>query len=154
MVKLGVTLDSADPARSAFEGGAGLLGRYIVGIVMFTAGLSTVVGCAVTLVTMLSVFFKNIEKYQRWVCIGFIILATLLMATIGQPSAMLVFAGAFNGLVLPVMMIIFLIASHNKRVMGEDYHHPLWMTIGAVLVIIIMGYSGITGFPKVFTLFQ
>ena len=46
------------------------------------------------------------------------------LAQLGNAAALLIIAGAFNGLILPVTLGVMLIAGHNKRIVGESYHHP------------------------------
>lgn len=153
VVSAGAVIDPSDPARSAFEAGAGILGRYIFGLVIFAAGLTTVIGAAVTLVSMIATYNDKILKYERQICIAFIAFATIVMATIGQPAAMLVAAGSINGLILPLIMAMLLITSRSKRVMGEDYKHPLILTIGGIVVVLMSGYFGAVNFPKILQLF-
>jgi len=54
---------------------------------------------------------------------------------------LLVIAGALNGLILPVSLALLLIAVNKKRLVG-DYEHPVWLTVGGIIVIIIMGVMG------------
>jgi Mn2+/Fe2+ NRAMP family transporter len=48
-----------------------------------------------------------------------------------------------NGLILPFTLGAILIASRNKKIVGEDYHHPTWLVVGGIIVVIITAYSGI-----------
>ena len=65
-----------------------------------------------------------------------------------------VIAGAFNGLILPVTLGVMLIAGHNKRIVGESYHHPLWMTVLGAVVTLVALYAGIKAVPGIMQLFQ
>ena len=62
------------------------------------------------------------------------------MALIGQPATLLVLAGALNGLILPITLGVCLVASKKKTIMGEDYHHPTWLLILGIIVVIISAY--------------
>ena len=55
-------------------------------------------------------------------------------------------AGAVNGLILPITLAICLIAAHKKSIMGENYHHPVVLTILGVIVVVLTAYLGVTTF--------
>ena len=78
--------------------------------------------------------------------IGFIVVSTLIMLILGNPATLLVVAGALNGLILPITLAICLIASQKKSIMGNTYHHPMWLLILGVVVVILAAYLGITTF--------
>jgi Mn2+/Fe2+ NRAMP family transporter len=69
------------------------------------------------------------------------VLTTAVFAWIGKPRQLLIFAGAINGLILPIGLSIILIAAANKRIM-KGYQHPLWMQGAGWLVVIAMGWMG------------
>ena len=75
------------------------------------------------------------------------------MAFIGQPAALLVLAGALNGLILPITLGVCLIASQKKTIMGTDYRHPLWLLILGIVVVIAAAYLGITSLSSLGQLF-
>jgi Mn2+/Fe2+ NRAMP family transporter len=54
---------------------------------------------------------------------------------------LLIFAGAVNGLILPLALAVILIAAVKKKIVG-DYRHPLWMQIAGWLVVALMGWMG------------
>ena len=91
-------------------------------------------------------FHPAIEKNENWVIIGFIAVSTLVMLLLGSPATLLVVAGALNGLILPITLGICLIASRKKSIMGENYHHPTWLFVLGIIVVIIPAYLGITTF--------
>ncbi|MCD8084414.1 MAG: hypothetical protein LUE86_13130, partial [Clostridiales bacterium] len=97
-------------------------------------------------VSFLKTFHPAIEKNENWVIIGFIAVSAIIMIAIGQPALLLVLAGAFNGLILPITLGICLIASQKKSIVGESYHHPVWLLILGVIVVIISAYLGINTF--------
>ena len=76
------------------------------------------------------------------------------LAQLGNAAALLIIAGAFNGLILPVTLGVMLIAGHNKRIVGESYHHPLWMTVLGAVVTLVALYAGIKAVPGIMQLFQ
>ena len=147
------TLDPSNPAADAFKIGAGQIGYRFFGLVLLCAAITSIVGCAYTSVSFLKTFSKFIEKNEKWFIVGFIILSTIVMALIGQPATLLVLAGALNGLILPITLGVCLIASKKKTIMGEDYHHPTWLLILGIVVVVISAYLGITSLGNLATLF-
>ncbi|MDO4276784.1 MAG: divalent metal cation transporter [Eubacteriales bacterium] len=146
VVVKGVTLDAGNPAADAFLQGAGQIGYRFAGLVLLCAAVTSIIGAAYTSVSFLKTFHKSIEKNENWVIIGFIAVSTLIMLLLGQPAVLLVLAGALNGLILPITLGICLIASQKKSVMGENYHHPVWLLVLGVVVVILSAYLGITTF--------
>lgn len=146
VVVKGVTLDASNPAADAFRQGAGEIGYRFAGLVLLCAAITSIIGAAYTSVSFLKTFHPAIEKNENWVIIGFIAVSTIIMVLIGQPAILLVLAGAFNGLILPITLGICLIASKKKSIMGTAYKHPTWLLILGIVVVIISAYLGITTF--------
>ena len=146
VVVKGVTLDPANPAADAFKKGAGEIGYRFAGLVLLCAAITSIIGAAYTSVSFLKTFHPAIEKHENGVIIGFIAASTLIMLILGNPATLLVVAGALNGLILPITLGICLIASKKKTIMGETYHHPTWLLVLGIIVVIISAYLGITTF--------
>ena len=146
VVVKGASLDPANPAADAFKQGAGQLGYRFAGLVLLCAAITSIIGAAYTSVSFLKTFHPAIEKNENWVIIGFIAVSTLVMLLLGSPATLLVVAGALNGLILPITLGICLIASKKKSIMGENYHHPTWLLVLGIIVVIISAYLGITTF--------
>ncbi len=143
VVSRGIKLDPANPAVTPFLAVAGKVGYKLFGLVLWSAALSSVVGCAFTSVSFIRTYFKPIDDHFPKVVIGFIVFCTLFFILLGRPVTLLILAGALNGLILPFTLGAILIASRNKKIVGEDYHHPTWLVVGGIIVVIITAYSGI-----------
>ena len=146
VVVKGVTLDAANPAADAFKQGAGQIGYRFAGLVLLCAAITSIIGAAYTSVSFLKTFHPVIAENENKVIIGFIAVSTLVMFIMGSPATLLVIAGALNGLILPITLGICLIASKKKSIMGENYHHPTWLLILGIIVVILSAYLGITTF--------
>ncbi len=142
VVVKGVALDSSNPAADAFRQGAGELGYRFAGLVLLCAALTSIIGAAYTSVSFLKTFHKS------QVIMGFIAVSTLIMLILGNPALLLVLAGAFNGLILPVTLGICLIASQKKTIMGEHYRHPMVLLVLGAVVVVLSAYLGLTTFVK------
>lgn len=153
VVFTGAKLDPANPPASAFQLAAGQIGYKIFGIVLWSAGITSVVGAAYTSVSFLRSLSANIERNYNKYIIGFIVASTIIFATIGKPVKLLILAGALNGLILPLTLGTMLWASTRKDIIG-DYKHPKWMLIFGVLVVFFALYAGILSLQGIANLFK
>jgi Mn2+/Fe2+ NRAMP family transporter len=126
VVQRGAELSSDRPVFDAFRAGAGTPGYVLSGLVFWSAAITSVVGCSYT-----SISFVQAEggRSRRALITGFI--AASLAVTLGlhalglRPTPLLVAAGTVNGMLLPVVLGVILIAAYRRSLMG-DYRHPWW----------------------------
>lgn len=147
------TLDPSNPAADAFLIGAGELGYRFFGLVLLSAAITSIVGCAYTSISFLKTFSKKIADNENKFIVAFIVLSTVVMALLGQPATLLVLAGALNGLILPITLGVCLIAAKKKSIMGENYRHPTWLLVLGIVVVIASAYLGITSLGNLGQLF-
>ena len=143
----------SNPAAYAFKVGAGDLAYRFAGLVILAAAITSIIGAAYTSVSFLKTFHKSIEKNENWWIIGFIAVSTLIMTILGGAAKLLVLAGAVNGLILPISLGVCLVASKNKKIMGEEYKHPTWLLILGIIVVLVAAYVGITSLKNLANLF-
>ena len=137
----GAILDNDNPPASVFHFAAGQIGLRIFGIVLWSAAISSVVGASYTSVSFFKTFHSSFIKYER-LCISiFIILTTCVFVLIGKPKQLLLFAGAINGLILPIALAIILFASTKNSIM-KGYRHPVWMQFAGWIVVAVMSWMG------------
>jgi Mn2+/Fe2+ NRAMP family transporter len=151
VVAVGFKLDPSNPPASVFKYAAGKFGLILFGLVLWAAAITSVIGAAYTSVSFLSVFHNSIEKHRnRWI-IGFICFSTLVFVCVGKPVLLLILAGAFNGLILPLTLGSILLAAHNKKIV-HDYKHPLYLSIFGWLAFLgtaFLAYKTLAGnLPK------
>jgi Mn2+/Fe2+ NRAMP family transporter len=137
----GAILDQDNPPSTVFHFAAGEIGLRIFGVVLWSAAISSVVGASYTSVSFFKTFHPLLAKYERLCISVFIILTTCIFVAIGKPRELLLFAGAVNGLILPVALSIMLIAATNKKIMN-GYKHPLWMQSAGWVVVGVMSWMG------------
>lgn len=150
VVTMGYTLDGDNPAATVFQVALGDLGYKIFGLVLFSAAISSVIGCAYTSISFLRSFHSFFDRYNNWIIAGFIALSTIVFIALGRPVALLIIAGSLNALILPIVLTTILIASRKKSIVG-DYHHPTWLIVFgaiAVLVTIVAGYISLGGIAQ------
>jgi len=134
----GAELDKDNPAASVFRSAAGEIGFRIFGVILWSAAISSVVGAAYTSVSFFKTFHPVFERYERACISGFILLSTSVFVLVGKPKELLVFAGAINGLILPIALAIVLVAATNRKLM-RGYQHPRWMLLAGWAVVLVMG---------------
>lgn len=134
----GATLEADNPAASVFRAAAGEVGFRVFGVILWSAAISSVVGAAYTSVSFFKTFHPVFERYERACISVFILLSTSIFVGIGKPTQLLIFAGAINGLILPIALAIVLVAAASPRLMGT-YRHPRWMLLSGWVVVAIMG---------------
>jgi len=142
VVSKGLSLDSTNPAASVFQLAAGNIGYIIFGIIMWSAAITSVVGAAYTSISFLKSFHHLIEKYEKGLLVGFVLISLSIFIYVGKPVKTLVFVGALNGFILPIALGIVLLSVRNKKIIGE-YKHPLWLTIFGLLVMVATIFVGL-----------
>ena len=123
-------LDPVNPAGAAFRLGGGVLGERFFGVVLWSAAITSVVGCSYTSLS----FVRGAEAgLARSAGLAFFIIAALaVFLTVGRPAQLLVWAGGLNGLVLPLSLGVILVAARRVAIVGA-YRHPAHITAAGVL---------------------
>ncbi|MCA0970485.1 divalent metal cation transporter [Halobacillus litoralis] len=142
VVVTGFTLDPSNPPASVFQEAAGMVGYKMFGIVLWAAGITSVIGAAYTSVSFLKTLSNKVARNEKAFTLGFIVVSTIVFTFIGKPVLLLILAGAFNGLILPVALGTILVGAHKKSIVG-DYKHPLWLTIFGGIVFLLTAYLAV-----------
>jgi Mn2+/Fe2+ NRAMP family transporter len=137
VVTAGGILNPANPAASVFQLASGQFGYKIFGLVMWSAGISSVVGSAYTSVSFIKSFHPAILKFNREIIIGFIITSCIIFEIIGKPVKILLTVGAINGFILPIALGVMLVAAYKSKIISA-YKQPLWLTVLGVIVVATM----------------
>ena len=146
VVASGVVIDvsgqGANPAAQAFGAAAGQAGMMAFGLVLWAAGISSVIGASYTSMSFITVFSRNItERARNLATVGFIVIALAIYLLAGKPpAALLVFAGGFNGLILPLGLSIFMYVGWRRSDLMEGYHYPRWLLVLGVLTCALSWY--------------
>ena len=150
VVRTGATLSRETPVFDAFRAGAGDLGYYLSGLVFWAAAITSVVGCSYTSITFLP---RSIDARQHpRLIVGFILastLATLALRALGwQATPLLIAAGTVNGVLLPVVLGVVLLAAYRPNLMG-NYRQPWWVGVLGVVAwlgTVFVAYRMAVGF--------
>lgn len=147
VVSKGFSLDESNPAASIFKNAAGNIGYIIFGIIMWSAAITSVVGSAYTSISFFRSFHAFFEKNEKSLLVSFVLIALTIFLTLGKPVKILVLAGALNGFILPIALLLIMIAASKTKIVG-DYKHPVGLKLFGLLVV------GATLFLSIKTLFK
>ncbi|ENY7396672.1 NRAMP family divalent metal transporter [Vibrio vulnificus] len=143
VIATGATLDTANPAADAFRQGAGQLGYFIFGLVLFVASITSVVGNSYMAISLIKTLFPLVARNEKSWCVGFIVLTSLGTVCMDMPILLLMLAGLVNSIILPVVLGTVLLATRRKDIVG-NYQHPTYLTLTGVAIVIVMGASSLT----------
>ncbi|MWP48323.1 NRAMP family divalent metal transporter [Gilliamella sp. Lep-s21] len=156
VVASGVTIDissyAANPASQAFQAALGQLGLRLFGLILWAAAITSVIGAAYTSMTFITPFKRTItDKQRQFATIIFIAVSLAIYLAMGTaPVSLLVFAGGFNGLVLPLGLTIFVYIGWRRADLMSGYHYPRWLLLLGVIVCAITWYMGIMSVATIF----
>lgn len=148
-----VVLDKANPAADAFRRGAGEIGYRMFGVILWAAGVTSVIGASYTSVSFLRTLFGSVDRHYRWWMIGFICASTAINIFVANPVALLIAAGSVNGMILPLALACILLGAYKKNVIGQDYHHPILLTVTGWVVVAFTLWMGVQALPNLMKLF-
>ncbi|ANS78519.1 Mn2+/Fe2+ transporter, NRAMP family [Serinicoccus hydrothermalis] len=137
----GVALSEENPPASAFEAALGEVGLIIFGVILWAAGITSVIGASYTSVSFLATFSDWLQRRRGWVVVAFIALSTVVYVALGQaPVTLLILAGALNGLILPVGLGVIVWVALRRRDLLQGYRYPLWLSLCGLAVWILTLY--------------
>lgn len=138
----GAGLDPANPPASMFRAAAGDIGYRFFGLVMWAAAITSVAGCSYTSISFLAEG-KNGRQKAGYSTV-FILISTLVFLWVGKPVQVLVWAGALNGLILPLALAAMLLAA-RKTTLTDGYRLPLIWQAAGWAVVVVMGGMAVMG---------
>jgi len=141
VVSLGIPLAAGNPAASVFQAAAGTIGYKFFGIVLWSAAITSVIGASFTSVSFWKTLVPAIHNKEKLVISGFIIVSTLIFVIVGNPVTLLILAGAFNGLILPIALAVMLLAARQPAIL-HHYKHPVYLQLIGWLVVAAMSWMG------------
>lgn len=156
VVASGVVIDTsgqgANPAAQAFQAAAGQIGLRIFGLILWAASITSVIGAAYTSISFITVFKPNItEQARNRATTVFIALSLLIFVLLGTaPAALLLFAGGFNGLILPIGLSIFIYVGWRRSDLMGGYHYPRWLLVLGALTCLLTWYMAIKSVGPIF----
>nr|WP_113864945.1 NRAMP family divalent metal transporter [Brenneria salicis]NMN90631.1 Mn2+/Fe2+ NRAMP family transporter [Brenneria salicis ATCC 15712 = DSM 30166]RBP66873.1 Mn2+/Fe2+ NRAMP family transporter [Brenneria salicis ATCC 15712 = DSM 30166]RLM32145.1 hypothetical protein BHG07_01865 [Brenneria salicis ATCC 15712 = DSM 30166] len=156
VVASGVIIDisgqSANPAAQAFQAAAGEFGLRIFGLILWAAGITSVIGAAYTSISFVTVFKPQItERGRNQATVIFIAVSLLIYLLLGTPpAALLVFAGGFNGLILPIGLTLFMYVGWRRTDLMNNYPYPRGLLLLGALTCLLTWYMAIKSIGPIF----
>jgi len=127
VVTSGAELDPAGQAASAFQAAAGEVGLRVFGVVLWAAAITSVIGASYTTVSFVTTQRTSERTRTALVC-AFIVFTTVVFVIVGAaPATLLIFAGAFNGLLLPFGIGVLLWVATMRKDLLAGYSYPTWL---------------------------
>ncbi|MEJ4120456.1 NRAMP family divalent metal transporter [Corynebacterium macginleyi] len=152
VVATGVTLAEDNTAADAFYRAAGEFGLRAFGVVLFAAGLSSVIGAAYTSVSFVTTQGTSARTRNIFTVI-FIAVCTIIFVIINSaPQKLLIFAGAINGLILPIGFALVMWVAWRRNDLLQGYKYPKWLLILgglAWLLTIFIGLRAVSGITAI-----
>ena len=143
VVATGVALSEDNTAADAFYNAAGEFGLRAFGVVLFAAGLSSVIGASYTSITFVTTQ-KVSPRTRNFLTVGFIVICTILFVILNSaPQKLLIFAGAFNGIILPIAFAMVMWVAFRRRDLTHGVKQPMWLLILGLLALALEIYIGV-----------
>lgn len=138
----GATLAGNNLAADAFQHAAGEIGLRMFGVILWSAALTSVIGAAYTSVSFITTSATS-ERTRSLITVVFIAVCAAAFLLLGQaPQTLLIFAGAFNGLILPLGFAVILWVAWRRRDLLQGYKYPAWLLVIGVLAWLLTLYLG------------
>lgn len=156
VVATGVHLANAnDAAGSSFLAAFGPVGLHLFGLVFWAAGMTSTIGNSYTTATFLRSYAAPIRRHMNRTVIVLVALATLVFVAAGQtPQSMLVFAGAINGLVLPIGLAIILWVALRRRDLIHRHPYPKILLGAGVAAWLFTAYAAVVSLTSIGSIFH
>ncbi len=149
VVATGVTLSEDNTAADAFFHAAGEFGLRAFGVVLFAAGLSSVIGASYTSISFVTTQ-KVAPRTRNMLTVGFILICAVLFVILNSaPQKLLIFAGAFNGIILPIAFAMVMWVAFKWRDLMQGVKHPIWLLVAGSLALVLEIYIGVKSFSSI-----
>lgn len=143
----GAKLASENPTASAFGHAVGSFGSHLFGIVLWAASITSIIAASYTSVSFLAGRHGMSDRWRTILVAVFIVVTGLTFVLAGAPPVtLLVFAGAFNGLILPIGVGILLWVALRRRDLLRGYRYPVWLFVVGVLAWLLTIYLAVKSF--------
>lgn len=151
----GATLEAGNPTAEAFRQATGAVGMRLFGVILWAAGMTSVVGAAYTSVSFLVSFSERMQRARNWLIVGFVAVSAVIFLLVDQtPTTLLVLAGALNGLILPVGFGLLMWVAFRRRDLLGGYRYPRTLLVIGVLAWLLAVYLGVNSLGGIAELWQ
>ncbi|NUL47564.1 divalent metal cation transporter [Cellulosimicrobium funkei] len=142
----GVALTSDNQAAEAFQHAAGEIGLRMFGVILWAAAVTSVIGASYTSVSFITKTDGS-PRRRNLLTVAFITVCAVVYLFLGQaPQTLLIFAGAFNGLILPIGFAVLLWVAIRRRDLLHGYRYPVWLIVLGVAVWLVTVFLAVISF--------
>jgi Mn2+/Fe2+ NRAMP family transporter len=151
----GADLGTENQAANAFRIAAGEVGLRVFGVVLWAAAITSVIGASYTTISFITSRTRTSDRTRTLLVVGFIAVTTLAFLLIGAaPTTLLVFAGAFNGLLLPIGIAVILWVATRRSDLMHGYRYPRWLLVVGWAAWLLTLYLAVNSIRPVIALFS
>jgi Mn2+/Fe2+ NRAMP family transporter len=155
VVAAGADLGVENQAANAFEQAAGEIGLRVFGVVLWAASITSVIGASYTSVSFVTSRARTSDRTRTILVCAFIAVTTLVFVLAGAaPTTLLVFAGAFNGLLLPIGIAVLLWVATRRADLFHGYRYPRWLLAVGWTAWLLTVYLAVNSVAPVIGLFS
>jgi Mn2+/Fe2+ NRAMP family transporter len=98
---------------------------------------------------------RTSDRARTLLVVGFIAVTSLAYLLIGAaPITLLVFAGAFNGLLLPIGIAVLLYVATRRADLLHGYRYPRWLLVVGWAAWLLTLYLAVNSIRPVIELFS
>src|SRR5918998_829800 len=132
----------------------GIVITGIMRVVLFLAILG-VIGASYTSVSFVTSRTRTSDRTRAILVCAFIAVTTLAFVLAGAaPTTLLVFAGAFNGLLLPIGIAVLLWVATRRSDLLNGYRYPRWLLVVGWAAWLLTLYLAVNSIRPVIDLFS
>lgn len=151
----GADLGSENQAANAFQAAAGEVGLRVFGVVLWAAAVTSVIGASYTTISFVTSRTRTGDRTRTLLVAGFIAVTALAFLLVGTaPTTLLVFAGAFNGLLLPIGIAVILWVASRRPDLLHGYRYPRWLLVAGWAAWLLTIYLAVNSVRPVLELFS
>lgn len=147
-VTAGAKLSEKNGAAEAFGFALGDIGVSIFGVILWAAAVTSVIGASYTSISFVT-STKTPERRRNTMTVVFAVVCLVLYLLLGKaPATLLIFAGALNGIILPLGFTAILWVAWRRRDLLHGYRYPRWLLIVGVLAWLLtlwLGFQSLGG---------
>lgn len=137
----GMVVSSAGDMALALEPTYGVTARYLIGLGLLGAGLSSSITAPLATAYALTelIGLKKSGRVFRAIALGILIIGVTLSLSGLRPVSIILFAQVANGMLLPIVASFLLIAMNRKELLGNHTNSWRANVLGALVVLITFG---------------
>lgn len=150
MFGTGNTVSSGLDMAKQLEPLIGSWAKYVFGIGLFAAGITSTLAApmstalAVCGIMDWEIDMKSVRYRVIWMIV--LVVGTVISAIGYSPVQVILWAQAFNGIMLPISAVLLLVGANKKKMLGEYANNTLWNVLGVFVIIVTVFLAGRTLF--------